>query len=82
LTIRATGTNSSGDVVTHLVPITLNIATGLSSTEYVDIEGFTVFRIAEINSNNVMAYAITGVYADMNDPALRRGQAARLVPWN
>jgi hypothetical protein len=29
-----------------------------------------------------MAYAITGVYADMNDPALRRGQAARLVPWN
>ncbi|HET9520584.1 MAG TPA: Tad domain-containing protein [Candidatus Limnocylindrales bacterium] len=82
LTIRATGTNSGGDVVTHLVPITLSIATALSSTEYVDIEGFAVFRIAEINSNNVMAYAITGVHADMNDPALRRGQVARLVPWN
>lgn len=82
LTIRATGTNSSGDVVTHLIPITLAIATSLSSTEYVDIEGFAVFRIAQLNSNNVMAYAITGVYADMNDPALRRGQAARLVPWN
>jgi hypothetical protein len=82
LTIRATGLNQSGDVVTHLVPINLSIATALSSTEYVDIQGFAVFRISSINSNNVMAYAITGVYKDMNDPALRRGQVARLVPWN
>jgi hypothetical protein len=22
------------------------------------------------------------IYFDMNDPALRRGQVARLVPWN
>jgi hypothetical protein len=82
LTIRATGTNTAGDVVTHLVPVTLDVATALSSSEYVDITGFAVYRIVEINSNNVTAYAISGAYPDMNDPALRRGQAARLVPWN
>jgi len=30
----------------------------------------------------VNGYAISGIYADMNDPALRRGQAVRLVPWD
>ncbi len=35
-----------------------------------------------MDSNAVYGYAISGVYADMNDPALRRGQVARLVPWN
>jgi len=27
-------------------------------------------------------YAISSMKADMNDPALRRGQVARLVPWS
>jgi hypothetical protein len=39
-------------------------------------------RIAAADSNVVTAYAITPVIADMNDPALRRGQVARLVPWD
>jgi hypothetical protein len=82
LTVRATGTNKDGQVVTRLIPITLDIATGSSSTEYVDIMGFTIFRITGVNSNSVDGYAISGVYPDMNDPALRRGQVARLVPWN
>jgi hypothetical protein len=82
LTIRATGTNSDGQPVTRLIPITLDIATGSSSTEYVDIMGFALFRITNINSNSVDGYAISGVYPDTNDPALRRGQVARLVPWN
>jgi hypothetical protein len=82
LTIRATGTNQTGQTVTHLIPIDLQIATGSSSDEYVDIIGFAIFRIVEINSNNVTAYAISGVYTDQNDPALQRGQAARLVPWD
>jgi hypothetical protein len=30
----------------------------------------------------VTAYAITPVIPDMNDERLRRGQVARLVPWN
>ena len=82
LTIRATGTNLAGQTVTRQVPILLDIATAGTSNEYVDIMGFAVFRITAVESNNVDGYAISGVYADMNDAALRRGQVARLVPWD
>jgi hypothetical protein len=82
--VRATGMN--GDTiprkVTHLLPLTLNIATGESAMDYVDIVGFAVMRIAEIGTNYVSAYAVTPVIADMNDPRLVRGQQARLVPWS
>ena len=54
----------------------------LQPNEYVDILGFTTFRISSMDANTVFGYAISGVYADMNDPALRRGQVARLVPWS
>ncbi|MFP5341433.1 MAG: pilus assembly protein TadG-related protein [Candidatus Limnocylindria bacterium] len=81
LTVRATGTNSSGQPVTRLIPFVFDVATAGTSTEYVDILGFTVFRIAAVTSNSIDGYAISGVYADQNDPALRRGQVARLVPW-
>ena len=33
-------------------------------------------------SNRVDGRAIGSVCAHMNDSTLRRGQAARLVPWN
>jgi len=88
LTLRVTGTNSAGQVVTRLMPITVTIATASTSNEYVDILGFATFRITctpthpSCPANTIEGYAISGVYADMNDPALRRGQVARLVPWN
>ncbi len=86
LTVRATGMNgdSTSRRVTHLLPITLNVGTAGSTgnQEYVDISGFAVMRIAAMDSNTISAYAITGVISDMNDPQLRRGQVARLVPWN
>ncbi|HET8784863.1 MAG TPA: pilus assembly protein TadG-related protein [Candidatus Limnocylindrales bacterium] len=82
LSLRVAGTNSSGQPVTRMVPINVAIATASTSNEYVDILGFTTFRITSIDSNAVYGYAISGVYADMNDPALRRGQVARLVPWS
>ncbi len=82
LTLRVTGTNSNAQPVTRLVPITVTIATASTSNEYVDIIGFTTFRITGVSSNVIYGYAISGAYADMNDPALRRGQVARLVPWN
>lgn len=82
LTIRATGTNSAGQVVTRLIPFVFDVATAGTASEYVDIMGFAVFRVTDVNSNSVDGYAISGVYADMNDPNLRRGQVARLVPWN
>ena len=82
LSLRVTGTNSAGQPVTRMMPFNVAIATASTSNEYVDILGFTTFRITSIDSNAVYGYAISGVYSDMNDPALRRGQVARLVPWN
>jgi len=82
LTVRATGTNLAGQVVTRQIPFIFDIATGATTNEYVDIQGFAVFRITSANSNSIDGYAISGVYADMNDPQLRRGQTARLVPWD
>ena len=86
MVVRATGMNgdSPNRKVTHLLPIVLSVATGTSSsnTEYVDITGFAVMRIASITSNTAYAYAVTPVIADMADSRLRLGQVARLVVWN
>ena len=82
LSLRVTGTNSAGQPVTRMLPFNVAIATASTSNEYVDILGFTTFRITSMDANSVYGYAISGVYSDMNDPALRRGQVARLVPWN
>jgi Flp pilus assembly protein TadG len=86
LVVRATGLNGDATPrkVTHLLPLRLRVgATGSSGGKpYVDITGFAVMRVAYVDANRVDAYAISGVYADQNDPALRRGQVARLVPWN
>lgn len=65
-----------------MIPFTFDVATAGTSSNYVDILGFAVFRITSANSNSIDGYAISGVYADMNDPALRRGQVARLAPWD
>lgn len=85
-TLRATGTNTDSPAhkVSHLFQVTLNVGGSGSSgnQEYVDISGFAVMRVAAIDANTVSAYAITPVITDMNDPQLRRGQVARLVPWN
>ena len=84
--IRATGMNgdSPGRQVTHLLPIRLDVATASAggNQQYVDLSGFAVMRVVQGDSNTVQAYAITPVVADLNDPQLRRGQVARLVPWN
>jgi Putative Flp pilus-assembly TadE/G-like len=88
LTVRATGVNndSTPRPVTHLLPLTVDVQTGDSGNQnYVDITGFALMRIASdplTNSNTIWAYAITPVISDPDDPRLRRGQAARLVPWN
>lgn len=82
--VRATGTNSDGRPVTHLLPLRINVATAGAggNQEYVDITGFAVMRVVSADSNVVTAYAITPVITDPSDSRLRRGQVARLVPWN
>jgi hypothetical protein len=84
--VRATGMNgdSPGRQVTHLLPVTVNVATSSSggSQEYVDLTGFAVMRVVQADANTIAAYAITPMVTDMNDPQLGRGQVVRLVPWN
>jgi hypothetical protein len=86
IVVRATGLNGdtpAGRRVTHLLQLWVDVATGGSGNEeYVDVVGFAVMRIASVDANTVSAYAITPVIADPNDSRLRRGQVARLVPWN
>ncbi len=79
--VRAKGTNGDGQPVTHLLPITFNVATEASGGQYVDIIGFAVFEITNLDANAITARAISPIAADANDYALRRAQRARLVPW-
>ncbi len=80
--LRARGTNGDAQPVTHLQSIRFTVATTTSSGQYVDILGFAVFQIDDITSNDILGHAVTGVFANPNDQALRRAQRARLVPWS
>ena len=80
--VRATGTNGAGQPVTHIQPVTFTVATSTSAGSYVDIIGFAVFEITNIDANAMTGHAVSGVSADANDQALRRAQVARLSPWN
>jgi Flp pilus assembly protein TadG len=81
-TLRATGTNSNGQPVTHLQTVRFTVATTTSSGQYVDIIGFAVFEVDSIGSNNIQGHAVSAIYASPHDPGLRRAQRARLVPWS
>ena len=54
-TIRAHGTNSDGQPVTHLETVRFTVATTSGSGQYVDIIGFAVFEIDSIGSNDITA---------------------------
>jgi hypothetical protein len=88
IVVRATSLNNDATPrpVTHLLPLNIDVQTGDSGNQnYIDITGFALMRVASnplTNSNTIYAYAVTPVVTDPYDPSLRRGQAARLVPWN
>jgi hypothetical protein len=79
--VRGYGTNGDGQPVVHLQPITFTVSTTSSSGSYVDIIGFAVFEVTDVDANSISGRAVSGVYADPNDAALRRAQRARLQPW-
>ena len=79
--VRGTGTNGDGQPVTHLWPVQILVATAAGGGNYVDIIGFAAFEVADVSANGFTGRAISGVYADPTDPALRRVQHARLMPW-
>jgi len=79
--VRGTGTNSSGQRVVHLQPITIYVATSASSGTYVEIIGFEVFKITYLDSNTIRVQAVGPVVASPNDNSLLRAERARLMPW-
>ena len=48
--------------MTHIQPITFTVATTASWRLYVDIIGFAVFEVTDINSNAISGRAVSGVY--------------------
>jgi hypothetical protein len=79
--VRGTGTNGAGQPVTHIWPVQVLVATAASGGSYVDIIGFAAFQVSSVSANGFSGRAISGVFADPNDPSLRRVQSARLMPW-
>ena len=67
---------------TGRTPYVIGVAGFALPGNYVDIIGFAVFEVDQITSNDILGHAVSGVHADPNDPALRRAQRARLVPWS
>lgn len=81
--IRETGLDDvTNKRVTHMLEVTLEVAVVSGGvTQYVDVLGYAVFEITAINSNDVTGHAITGMYADPNDPEIAIGRKIGLVPW-
>lgn len=80
--LRAHGVNAVGQPVVRIKFVQFTVAATTGPSEYVDVLGFAVFEITDISSNSFSGRAITGVYADPNDLALRAAQRPRLIPWN
>ncbi len=80
--VRASGLNLDNRPVTHLLPMTITVATTPSTGSYVDLIGFAVFKVTAIDANSIFGQAVTGAYADPNADGLRRAQQPRLVDWN
>jgi hypothetical protein len=81
-TVRAHGTNSDGQPVTHLETVRFTVGTSTGSGQYVDIIGFAVFEVDTIGSNSISGHAVSGIYSDPHDQGLRRAQRSRLQPWS
>lgn len=79
--VRASGTNGDGQPVVHLLPVTFTVETEAAGGSYAEIIGFAVFEVTGIDANSIFGRAVTGVYADQNNQALRRAMHARLAPW-
>lgn len=79
--VRAYGTYGGTQPVVHLQPITFTVATTASSGSYVDVIGFAVFEITNVDANSISGRAVSGVAADPQDQSLRRALRPRLIPW-
>ncbi len=82
LVVRARGTNSDGQPVVHVKPLSLAIGTsGGTASKYVNVQGYVAFLITSFSTNTVYGRAISGYYANPKDPALNIVRKAGLIPW-
>jgi Flp pilus assembly protein TadG len=81
--VRETGLDDvTNKRVTHLLEVTLEVGVVAGGTsQYVDVLGYTVFKITAINSNDVSGRAVSGMYTDPDDIAVSAGKKIGLVPW-
>jgi hypothetical protein len=81
--VRMTGLDDvTNKRVTHLLEVTLEVGViAGGATQYVDVLGYTVFKITSINSNDVNGRAVSGMYLDPDDIAVSAGKKIGLVPW-
>ena len=81
--VRETGLDDvTNKRVTHLLEVTLEVGViAGGATQYVDVLGYTVFKITAINSNDVSGRAVSGIYTDPDDIAVSAGKKIGLVPW-
>ena len=81
--VRETGLDDvTNKRVTHLMEVTLEVGViAGGATQYVDVLGYTVFKITSINSNDVNGRAVSGVYTNPDDIAVSAGKKIGLVPW-
>jgi hypothetical protein len=81
--VRETGLDDvTNKRVTHLMEVTLEVGViAGGATQYVDVLGYTVFKITSINSNDVNGRAVSGMYYDPDDIAVSAGKKIGLVPW-
>jgi hypothetical protein len=80
--VRAHATNSDGQPVTRLASATLYVDAEPSDGEYVEIIGFAMFQVADVDSNTIRGRAISSICPDPDCSALREVQHARLIPWS
>jgi len=80
--LRAHGVNANGEPVVRIEHVEFTVAATAGPSDYVDVIGFAVFEITDIGPNSFNGRAITGIYADPDDLALRIAQRPRLIPWN
>lgn len=75
------GTNSSGQVVSHADVLKVLGSDATTSTNYIDIIGFAAYRITQIDANTVWGQAVSPVRPSPEDPQLAIALRPRLQSW-
>ena len=71
--------NSCGPAHTVEIPLQIVAAANVDAQQFVFIQGYTVFRISYVDSNDVKGYAVSSLYFNYQDVII--GRQPRLIPW-